>query len=217
MKTALRLLTSAALFCGFLILAPAVFAQKPAEKLQALSQQLQLTPEQKAKLLPILEQEDPSNQEKHFASTHAEDETTPRHSRGNRAGVAENSFAGAVPKATSDSPGGNPASDSEQAWRRLGRERKGISLVRELVLVLVIDVLSNRARLRAAARVDHRFSGKDRKQVLTIPCRQNGVLSARRGTLMRAKFLFRENRVDTLAPLSQLRKSQIPAAIVNPC
>ena len=59
MKTALRLLTSVALFCGFLILAPAVSAQKPAEKLQALSQQLQLTPEQKAKLLPILEQEGP--------------------------------------------------------------------------------------------------------------------------------------------------------------
>jgi protein CpxP len=59
MKTALRLLTSAALFCGFLILTPAVSAQKPAEKLQALSQQLQLTPEQKAKLLPILEQEGP--------------------------------------------------------------------------------------------------------------------------------------------------------------
>ena len=59
MKTALRLLTSAALFCGFLILTPAVSAQKPAEKLQALSQQLQLTPQQKAKLLPILEQEGP--------------------------------------------------------------------------------------------------------------------------------------------------------------
>ena len=59
MKTALQLLTSAALFCGFLILAPAVSAQKPAEKLQTLSQQLQLTPEQKAKLLPILEQEGP--------------------------------------------------------------------------------------------------------------------------------------------------------------
>jgi len=59
MRKTLRLLTSAALFCGFLTLIPVVSAQKPAEKLQALSQQLQLTPEQKAKLLPILEQEGP--------------------------------------------------------------------------------------------------------------------------------------------------------------
>ncbi len=59
MKKSLRLLTSAALFCGFLILAPAAPGQKPAEKLQALSQQLNLTPEQKVKLLPILEREGP--------------------------------------------------------------------------------------------------------------------------------------------------------------
>jgi len=59
MRKTLRLLTSAALFCGFLTLIPVVSAQKPAEKLQALSQQLQLTPEQKAKLLPVLEQEGP--------------------------------------------------------------------------------------------------------------------------------------------------------------
>jgi protein CpxP len=59
MRKTLRLLTSAALFCGFLALIPIASAQKPAEKLQALSQQLQLTPEQKAKLLPVLEQEGP--------------------------------------------------------------------------------------------------------------------------------------------------------------
>ena len=59
MKKTLRLLTSAALVCGFLILAPAAPGQKPAEKLQALSEQLQLTPEQKVKLLPVLEQEGP--------------------------------------------------------------------------------------------------------------------------------------------------------------
>lgn len=59
MKKTLRLLTSAALCCGFLILAPAAPGQKPAEKLQALSQQLQLSPDQKVKLLPILEKEGP--------------------------------------------------------------------------------------------------------------------------------------------------------------
>jgi len=48
-----------ALFCGFLVLAPGAPGQKPAEKLEALSQQLQLTPEQKVKLLPVLEQEGP--------------------------------------------------------------------------------------------------------------------------------------------------------------
>ena len=59
MKKTLRLLTSVALFCGFLVLAPGAPGQKPAEKLEALSQQLQLTPEQKVKLLPVLEQEGP--------------------------------------------------------------------------------------------------------------------------------------------------------------
>ncbi len=59
MKKTLRLLTSVALFCGFLVLAPGAPGQKPAEKLEALSRQLQLTPEQKVKLMPILEQEGP--------------------------------------------------------------------------------------------------------------------------------------------------------------
>jgi hypothetical protein len=45
----------------FLTLAPAALAQTtdPAAKLQALSQQLKLTPQQKMQMLPILKQEGP--------------------------------------------------------------------------------------------------------------------------------------------------------------
>jgi hypothetical protein len=61
MRKPFTLLTSAACLCAFLILAPAAPGQNPdaAAKLQALSKQLNLTPEQKVKLLPILEAEAP--------------------------------------------------------------------------------------------------------------------------------------------------------------
>lgn len=55
------ILTSAACLCAFLTLAPAAPAQsaEAAAKVQALSQELKLTPDQKMKLLPILEAEGP--------------------------------------------------------------------------------------------------------------------------------------------------------------
>jgi hypothetical protein len=61
MKKSFTLLTSAACLGAFLTLAPAAPGQTtdPAAKLQALSQQLKLTPQQEAKLLPILKEEGP--------------------------------------------------------------------------------------------------------------------------------------------------------------
>ena len=61
MKKHFTLLTSAACFFAFLTFAPAAPGQTsdPAAKLQALSQQLKLTPEQKLKVLPILKEEAP--------------------------------------------------------------------------------------------------------------------------------------------------------------
>jgi hypothetical protein len=54
-------LTFGACLCAFLTVAPAAPGQSSdaAAKLQALSQQLKLTPEQKVKLLPVLEKEAP--------------------------------------------------------------------------------------------------------------------------------------------------------------
>jgi hypothetical protein len=61
MKKPFTLLTSTACLLAFLTLAPAAPGQTtdPAAKLQALSQQLKLTPEQKLKVLPILKEEAP--------------------------------------------------------------------------------------------------------------------------------------------------------------
>jgi hypothetical protein len=61
MKKPFTLLTSAACLLAFLILAPAAPSQSPdAEaKVQALAKQLKLTPEQEAKMLPILKEEGP--------------------------------------------------------------------------------------------------------------------------------------------------------------
>jgi hypothetical protein len=53
------LFTTAALCCVLLMGARALQAQGPAEKLQRLSQVLNLTPEQKTQLLPILKAEAP--------------------------------------------------------------------------------------------------------------------------------------------------------------
>jgi len=56
-------LIAAALCCGTLMLqAPSSYAQPAASKLQAISQQLNLTPQQKAKILPILADEGPKVQ-----------------------------------------------------------------------------------------------------------------------------------------------------------
>ena len=59
MKKPFTLLTSAACFYAFLTLAPASRAADPAAKMQALSQQLKLTPQQKIQMLPILKEEGP--------------------------------------------------------------------------------------------------------------------------------------------------------------
>ena len=61
MKKHFTLLTSAACFLAFLTFASAAPGQTndPAAKLQALSQQLKLTPEQKIQMLPILKEEGP--------------------------------------------------------------------------------------------------------------------------------------------------------------
>jgi len=61
MKKHFTLLTSAACFFAFLTFAPAAPGQTtdPAAKMQALSQQLKLTPQQKIQMLPILKKEGP--------------------------------------------------------------------------------------------------------------------------------------------------------------
>ena len=61
MKKPFTLLMSAACLFAFLTLAPAAPGQNPdpAAKLQALSQQLKLTPQQKVQVLPILKAEGP--------------------------------------------------------------------------------------------------------------------------------------------------------------
>src|SRR5712671_1486589 len=62
MKNYIRLIPLALCFGTFVLLAPASSAQSKAAKLQAISQQLNLTPEQKAKILPILADEGPKVQ-----------------------------------------------------------------------------------------------------------------------------------------------------------
>ena len=61
MKKLFTLLTSAACLLAFLTFAPAAPGQTadPSAKLQALSQQLKLTPQQKMQILPILKEEGP--------------------------------------------------------------------------------------------------------------------------------------------------------------
>ncbi len=61
MKKPFTLLTFAACLFAFLAIAPAAPGQTtdPTAKLQALSQQLQLTPQEKMQVLPILKEEGP--------------------------------------------------------------------------------------------------------------------------------------------------------------
>src|SRR5437016_13358870 len=62
MKKYIRLIAAALCFGTFVLVAPTSSAQTKAAKLQAISQQLNLTPEQKAKVLPILADEGPKVQ-----------------------------------------------------------------------------------------------------------------------------------------------------------
>ena len=62
MKNHIRSIAAALCFGSFVLVAPTSFAQTKAVKLQAISQQLNLTPEQKAKVLPILADEGPKVQ-----------------------------------------------------------------------------------------------------------------------------------------------------------
>jgi hypothetical protein len=59
MKNYIRLIALALCFGTFVVVAPASSAQNKGAKLQAISQQLNLTPQQKAKVLPILADEAP--------------------------------------------------------------------------------------------------------------------------------------------------------------
>jgi Spy/CpxP family protein refolding chaperone len=62
MKNYIHPIAAALCFGMFVLVAPTSFAQTKAAKLQAISQQLNLTPEQKAKVLPILADEAPKVQ-----------------------------------------------------------------------------------------------------------------------------------------------------------
>ena len=59
MKNYIRLIALPLCFGTFVLLAPASYAQNKGAKLQAISQQLNLTPQQKVKVLPILADEAP--------------------------------------------------------------------------------------------------------------------------------------------------------------
>ena len=62
MNNYMRLIATALCFSTMLLLAPASSAQGKTAKLEAISQQLNLTPQQKAKILPILADEGPKVQ-----------------------------------------------------------------------------------------------------------------------------------------------------------
>jgi hypothetical protein len=62
MKKYIRSIAAALFFGTFVLVTSTSFAQTQSAKLQAISQQLSLTPEQKAKVLPILADEAPKIQ-----------------------------------------------------------------------------------------------------------------------------------------------------------
>jgi len=62
MKNYIRSIAAALCFGTLVLVAPTSFAQTRAAKLQAISQQLNLSPEQKAKVLPIFADEAPKLQ-----------------------------------------------------------------------------------------------------------------------------------------------------------
>ena len=59
MKNYIRLIPATVCMGMFVLLAPTSSAESQAAKLEAISQQLNLTPQQKAKILPILADEGP--------------------------------------------------------------------------------------------------------------------------------------------------------------
>jgi protein CpxP len=59
MKNYIHLIAATVCFGAFVLLAPTSPAQTRAAKIQAIAQQLNLTPEQKAKIMPILGEEVP--------------------------------------------------------------------------------------------------------------------------------------------------------------
>jgi Spy/CpxP family protein refolding chaperone len=59
MKNYIRLIATVLCFGSFVLLTTSSFGQPKAGKLQAISQQLNLTPQQKVKILPILADEGP--------------------------------------------------------------------------------------------------------------------------------------------------------------
>jgi protein CpxP len=62
MKNYIRLIAATLCIGTFVLLAPTSSAQSKAAKLQTISQQLNLTPDQKTKILPILADEGPKVQ-----------------------------------------------------------------------------------------------------------------------------------------------------------
>jgi periplasmic protein CpxP/Spy len=62
MNNYIRLMAAALCFGTFVLVAPTSSAQTKAAKLEAIAQQLNLTPQQKAKVLPILADEGPKVQ-----------------------------------------------------------------------------------------------------------------------------------------------------------
>src|SRR5882724_616949 len=62
MKNYIRLIAAALCVGTFVLVAPTSSAQTKAAKLEAIAQQLNLTPQQKAKILPILADEGPKVQ-----------------------------------------------------------------------------------------------------------------------------------------------------------
>ena len=99
------LLTTAACLFAFLILAPTSPAQNPAaeEKVIALAQQLKLTPQQEVEVMPILKAEAPKFEaikNDPSMSGMQKMEATSCHPQRKRASVAENSYPGAVSRAT---------------------------------------------------------------------------------------------------------------------
>jgi len=62
MNNYIRVVIAALCFSTFVLVAPTSSAQTKAAKLEAIAQQLNLTPQQKAKVLPILAEEAPKVQ-----------------------------------------------------------------------------------------------------------------------------------------------------------
>ena len=95
----------------FALMAPTSFAQKTdaMSKAQAVAQELNLTPPQKEKILPILTKS-ALHQERQFAFNCAENATSEGYSSADRSSDEGHSFIRAIPKTEADSCTGNPRS-----------------------------------------------------------------------------------------------------------